>query len=282
MKNFLVILLTMTVCFVGNAQINTPSASPSAKIEQMIGLTEVHVEYSRPSMKGRTIFSADGLVPYGKLWRTGANQATKITFTDDVMVEGASLPAGSYAVLTIPTASQWIVNFYKHDSGSWSSYVEKTPDAAVKVKPNMLPMDIETFHIGIGDLTADTGILEFLWERTMVGVKIKVAVDERVMADIDKVLAGPTANDYYAAGNYYHTAGKDLNKALEYVQKATKVDKPKFWQVRRESLILADLGRVDEAVKAAKKSLDLAKIAGNDDYIKMNTNSINQWTSMNK
>jgi len=272
----------MTVCFVGNAQINTPSASPSAKIEQMIGLTEVHVEYSRPSMKGRTIFSADGLVPYGKLWRTGANQATKITFTDDVMVEGASLPAGSYAILTIPTASQWIVNFYKHDSGSWSSYVEKTPDAAVKVKPNKLPMDIETFHIGIGDLTSDTGILEFLWERTWVGVKIKVAVDERVMADIDKVLAGPTANDYYAAGNYYHTAGKDLNKALEYVQKATKVDKPKFWQVRRESLILADLGRVDEAVKAAKKSLDLAKIAGNDDYIKMNTNSINQWTSMQK
>jgi hypothetical protein len=282
MKNFLFVLLTMSVCFVSNAQIKTPSASPSAKIMQTIGLTDVTVEYSRPSMKGRTIFSADGLVPFGKMWRTGANQATKITFSDDVMVGGVSVPAGSYAVLTIPTATQWTINFYKHESTSWSSYTEKTPDAAVKVKPQMLPMDIETYTVAVSDLTMDSGTLEMMWERTKVGVKVTASVDERVMADIDKVLAGPTANDYYAAGNYLHTSGKDLEKALMYVQKATNVDKPKFWQVRRESLILADMGKVDEAVRAAKKSLDLAKAAGNDDYVKMNQNSINKWTSMNK
>jgi tetratricopeptide (TPR) repeat protein len=112
----------------------------------------------------------------------------------------------------------------------------------------------------------------------IVPVKITADSDKTVMASIEKVLAGPSGNDYFNAASYMHDSGKDLNKALEYVRKATQVASPAFWQVRRESLILADLGRKAEAIEAAKKSLELAKVANNMDYVRMNEKSIAEWT----
>ncbi|MFK7935245.1 MAG: DUF2911 domain-containing protein [Saprospiraceae bacterium] len=261
------------------AQIKTPSASPSAKFTTTVGLTDVAVEYSRPSMKGRTIFAADGLVPFGKVWRTGANSATKVTFADDVKVAGQDVKAGSYAVLTKPMAGEWTVMFFPYEKGSWSSYVEKTPAVTVQAKTKNLGASMETFLINVGKVTDKSAHIQFIWDDVMASVPMSVMVDERVMASIEKTLSGPTGGDYYNAGTYYHTAGKDLNQALTYVQKATKVAEPKFWQVRREALILADLGRTKEAVAAANLSKDLAMKAGNDDYVRMNEASIKEWTA---
>ena len=272
----LVTLFTAT----SNAQIQTPSPSPSASFTQQIGLSEVTVEYSRPSVKGRTIFADSGLVPYGKVWRTGANAATKITFGADVMVDGKELKKGSYAILTTPTASTWTVDFHAYESGNWGSYSDKTPAASVTASSTVLPFSVESFFITIADLTDDSGKLEFLWADKIVAVPLKFEVESKVMAAIEKTLAGPSAGDYYAAGNYLFSIEKDLDKALMYVQKATKVDKPRFWQVRREALILSKLGKTKEAITAAKLSKELAVEAGNDDYVKMNDESIAEWVKM--
>lgn len=270
-------LLLMAITYLSSAQITTPSASPGATFTQAVGLAEVKVEYSRPNAKGRQVFGANGLVPNDAFWRTGANSATKITFSSEVMVEGAKLNAGSYAILTKPGSSSWMVNFYPHEGTDWTAYQSKTPAASVKVNPMDLPFAIETFSIFIGDVTATGATLQIIWDTKLVPVSITVDTDTRVMASIERVMAGPSNNDYFTAGSYYHDAGKDLEKALMYVQKATKSN-PAFWQLRKESLILADLKRYPEAIETAKKSLALATEAKNNDYIKMNNDSIKEWS----
>lgn len=273
--------LTLLICALAATsamgQITTPAPSPKATVTQEFGIGEINLEYSRPSKKGRDIFGTNALVPYDKIWRTGANQAAKITFSDDVMVEGKSLKAGSYAILTKPGQSQWAVHFYAYEGGNWSSYVEKDPSAAVMVKPVKLQMSFETFTIMFGNLTSSSATMGIMWDDTYVPVKLSTDVDAKVMASIDRTLNGPTPGDYYAAGVYYLNAGKDLNKALEYVQKQTRTGEPRFWQLRQESLILAELGRYKEAMKVAEQSLALAQKAGNDDYVKMNKDSMAMW-----
>ncbi len=283
MKRQFIVLLSLVVflatAYSVNAQINTPRPSPTAELTQEVGLTKVTINYSRPGVKGRTIFAADGLVPFGKLWRFGANSATKISFSDDVKIAGNELKAGAYAILATPGAEKWTFNFYTYESGNWGSYVEKDPAVSVSAKAYQLPegVHVETFSLDINNIKNTSATLDMVWAGTYVAVPIEVFVDERVEKDIARVLAGPSAGDYYAAASYYHEAGKDLNKALEWIQKATHVENPRFWQVRREALILADLERFDEAVKAAKKSLELAQKAGNDDYVAMNKKSIAEW-----
>ncbi len=282
MKNLFATLFMISVLALSvNAQIRTPAASPFCKMTQTVGLTDITVEYSRPSMKDRTIFASNGLVPYGKVWRTGANSVTKITFSDDVKVGGKELEKGSYALLTVPGSSQWTIQLYKHESTNWGSYVEKDPDAKVTVEAlNMGDIKVETFMIDINNIRNNSASLNFIWESTFVAVPVEVEVDSKVTADIKRVMAGPSGNDYFAAATYYHEAGKDLKQALAWIQKATSVENPRFWQVRREALILADLGKHKEAIAVAKKSMVLAKEAGNDDYVKMNEKSIAEW--MNK
>lgn len=257
------------------AQISTPSASPGAKLETTVGLTDVHVEYSRPQMKGRTIFAADGLVPFGEVWRTGANQATKITFGDDVMVGGNEVPAGSYAVLSKPMADMWEVMFFPYESGSWNSYTEKTPAVTVKAKSMKTGMKCEAFTIDVQNYTMDGADIVMMWANTMVAVPVKTKVKEAVMAEIDRVMAGPSMNDYYNAASFVNDNG-DKKVALEYINKAVEMggDSPRFWMVRRQGLILADLGMKKEAMAAFTKSMELAKAAGNMDYVRMNEKSL--------
>jgi len=169
------------------AQIQTPAPSPKATITQQFGLSEITVEYSRPSAKGRTIFAADGLVPHGKLWRTGANQATKITFGDDVTVGGKALSAGSYAVLTTPSATSWDIHFFNYDKSSWSSYRDASPAVTITANTNAFPGHVETFLILIADITAETAKLEFVWDKTIVAVDIKSEVKSKVMAQIQRM-----------------------------------------------------------------------------------------------
>jgi len=281
MKKLLSVLfafVAISLVYTAEAQVMTPSPSPSSKVEQIVGLTEVHIEYSRPSVKGRTIFG--DLVPYGKMWRTGANSATKITFSKDVTINGKDLKAGSYAIFTTPSAASWAIHFFKHTTNSSGGYGDATPALTVKATPEKTGMNVESFLINVDNLRDNSATLSFVWANTRASVKLGVHTEKEAMASIEKTLAGPTSGDYYAAGTYLSSTGKDLDKALMYIQKATKGDSPKFWQVKNEAEVLAKLGRYPEATKAAKQSLALATEAGNADYVKMNKDNIAKWAKM--
>lgn len=285
MKKLIFTLLTLTVlAFTVNAQINTPSASPTATLEQTVGLTDVTIVYSRPSMKDRAIFAKDGLVPFGQLWRTGANSATKVTFGDDVKLGGKDLKKGSYAILTKPAADAWEFMVYTYEKGSWSSYKTQTPTATFTAKTMKSNRAMETFTIDINNARDESADIEFSWENTYVSVPLTVDADSKVMIDIENAMAGTTAGEYYNAGSYYHKAGKDINKAYEWVHKSNEMSaaKPKYWQLRREALILADMNRMGDAIKVATESKELAMKADNKDYVKMNEDSIAEWTAKAK
>lgn len=282
MKKLITLLMVFAVTFTVNAQIETPQPSPSQKMEQKVGLTDVTVEYSRPSMKGRTVFG--NLVPYGKLWRTGANQNTMVTFSTDVLIGGKTVKAGSYAIFTTPNKDNWEVVFYS-DTNNWGTpqnWDESKVAAKVTAEVYDIPMDIETFTISFDDLTNDSAVLGIMWEKVYVGVKIEVPTDKKVSAAIEKVMNGPSADDYYAAARYYLESGKDINQAVVWMDKAIEMtkDNPRFWWLRQQSLIKAKAGDKKGAIKAAKASLEGAEKAGNADYIKMNKDSLKEWGAM--
>jgi len=259
-------------------QIKTPASSSSCKTTQVIGLTDFTVEYSRPSVKGRSIFANDGLVKLGQLWRLGANRVTKMSFSTDVALNGSALEAGDYAVLATPTASEWTFHFYTYDSGSWSSYKELDPVLSVSSPTYPMGEKVETFMITPDEHTDSGANIYFLWDKTMVALGVTTEVDGTVMKNIETVMNGPSANDMYQAATYYHKNGKDLKQALTWITKATAGDSPRFWQVRRKALILADLGKTKDAISAAKLSQELAQEAGNMEYVEMNKKSIMEWS----
>ena len=281
MKKILLFVSVALVSFSMEAQINTPAASPSSTLKQTVGLTDVTIEYSRPSMRGRTIFG--DLVPYGKIWRTGANKNTTIDFSTDVTIDGQELKAGSYAVFATPGESSWDIVFYS-DTNNWGT-PQNWDDSKVAAKSTAevysIPDNIETFTITIDDLKNDGATLGIMWEKTYVGVKFEVPTDAAVMQNIAKVLDGPSGDDYYAAAVYYSSTGKDINKAKEWMDKAMAMTKePAFWQLRQQSLILAKAGDKKAAIATAKKSLAAAEAAGNADYVKMNKDSLKEWGAM--
>lgn len=280
MKKLFLLVCVALVSVGGYAQIQTPAPSPFQKIEQKVGLTDVTLEYSRPAMRGRVIF--DGLVPYGKIWRTGANANTKITFSDEVTIGGKTLKAGSYAIYTKPNAENWEVMFYS-DANNWGTPQEwDDTKVAVTVKAQVypMPMNIESFTMSFDDITNDSAVLGILWEKTYVGVPMKFNTDKKVAASIDQVMSGPGANDYYAAAVYYLESGKDINKAKTWIDKAVELRTDAFWYFRQQSLIYAKSGDKKGAIKAAQKSLEMAKAAGNDDYVALNQKSLKEWGAM--
>lgn len=281
MRKIIVLLSFLVVSYGSQAQITTPQPSPTAKLEQKIGLTDVTLDYSRPSMRGRSIFG--NLVPYDEVWRTGANANTVITFSDDVKVGGKALKKGSYAIFTKPGRQNWEVIFYT-DTNNWgapqqwdNSKVAATVSAAVMP----IPFEVETFTIDFNNLTNNGANMEFYWERTYVAVPLEVPTREKALASIEKTMAGPSANDYFAAAVYHLQEKKDLNKAKMWIDKALEMreDKP-FWMLRQKSLIYAALGDKKGAVKAAKESLAAAEKAGNADYVKLNKDSLKEWGAM--
>ncbi|MGB5436754.1 MAG: DUF2911 domain-containing protein [Maribacter sp.] len=281
MKKLVFLVSVFLVSMTMEAQITTPQPSPSSTLKQTVGLTDVTIEYSRPSMRGRTIFG--DLVPYDKLWRTGANKNTTIEFSTDVTIDGQELKAGSYAIFTKPGASSWEIIFYS-DTNNWGT-PQKWDDSKVAAKTNAevqaMPMDVESFMIVIDELSNDSATLGILWEKTYVGVKFEVPTDATVVESITKVLDGPGGNDYYAAAVYYASTGKDINKAKEWMDKAMAMTKePAYWQLRQQSLIQAKAGDKKGAIATAKKSLAGAEAAGNMDYVKMNKDSLKEWGAM--
>jgi hypothetical protein len=263
------------------AQIQTPAPSPAAKVEQKIGLVDVTVEYSRPSKKGRVIFG--DLVPYDQVWRTGANAATKITFSDDVIFGGAEVKKGSYALMTKPGMKTWSVMLYPHNSTSFSSYLESEV-VPITITTESIQMaegiDVQSFMMGFDNLTNHGGDLYMLWEKTFVPVSIKVGTDKAVEASISKVMGGPSAQDYFAAANYYYTEKKDMKQALDWINISIAKGNEKYWVLRTKSLIQAELGDKKGAIETANKSLEMATKEDDTAYIKMNTESIAEWKKM--
>jgi len=285
MKNltwtFAMIALLCCTLIDAQAQIRTPQPSPTVKFEQPVGLTTVTLEYSRPSVKDRTVFGEEGLVRYGEIWRTGANSATKITFSSDVKVGGEELEAGAYAILTMPGEKKWDVMFYPFESAGFGSYVEKDPVAKVEVMAQKTGRKVESFTIDINNLRNESATIDMMWDNVLVSIPMEVNTDEAVMANINRVMGGPSTGDYYAAASYYLAADKDMNQALTWIKKAN-ADNPQYWMMRTEALIQANLGNYSDAIAAAEKSKAMAEKAGNMDYVRMNDKSIAEWKSKAK
>ena len=260
-------------------KITTPQPSPKATVEQRVGLTDISVEYSRPGVKGRAIFG--DLVPFGKTWRTGANSNTKVTFSSDVSIDGQTLNAGSYGLYTVPNENSWEVMFYSEsdNSGVPRDWDDTKVVAKTSVEVYSMPMNVETFTITFDDVSGTSATLGILWEKTYVGIKFEVPTDKLVSETIDAVMAAsPEAGDYYNAAIYYRQQDLDIKKANEWMEKAMSLtEKPAFWQLRQQSLIYAKMGDTEKAIAVAEKSLELSKAAGNEAYIKMNTQSLAEW-----
>ena len=279
MKKILITLMA-ALPILGMAQIDMPKPSPLSTVTQTVGLTDASITYSRPSAKGRTVFG--DLVPYGEMWRTGANASTKIKFSDDVKIEGQDVPAGEYALYTIPGKDVWTIIIHKNTS-YWGTGDDKykiaEDQARFTVKPMTYPVKIETLTFGFTDLKNDEAYIELLWENTQVRFKVVSEVDKKVMADINNKMKGVTASTYYQSAQYYYENDKDLTQALVWVNKAIESGE-KFWIVKLKSMILAKQGNYAEDIKAAERSKALALEAKNNDYVRMNDKNIEEWTKL--
>ena len=275
----LLLLFTVNLSF---SQINTPRVSPASEVEQMVGLTEIEIEYSRPSMRGREVFG--NLVPFGKVWRTGADNSTKISFDTDVIISGKTIQSGTYSIFSVPNKESWEIIFYS-DVELWGVPRDWSENKIVfssmfDVKKLKKSNTVETFTISFNDLTNNDVNMSISWENTSVDIKIEVPTRSMVESDINKVLSdNPKSSDYYAAAVFYRQENINLDKALEWMNKAIEMNEsPRFWQYRQQSLIMAANDKFADAVDAAKKSLNLAIEADNQDYIKMNRESIAEWS----
>jgi hypothetical protein len=283
MKKLLLVFAVFAMAFNVNAQLETPQPSPLSKLEQKVGLTDVTVEYSRPGVKGRIIFG--DLEPWGTVWRTGANKNTIITFSDDVTIAGQEVKAGSYSIFTkLNSATQWDVMFYS-DTENWGTprnWDDSKVVATAKVDVMEVPFSVETFSIDINNITNNGGTIDMIWEKSYVGIPFTVPTDKTVSSTIDKLMAGPSADDYYASARYYLEADKDIKTAVKWIDMAIEMtkDEPRFWWLRQQSLIHAKAGNKDKAIAAAKASMAGAKEAKNENYVKMNMDSLKEWGAM--
>ncbi|MDO9260808.1 MAG: DUF2911 domain-containing protein [Flavobacteriaceae bacterium] len=271
------LLISIGFSFLTHAQIETPMVSPLSKIEQKIGITDVTVEYSRPSMRGRTVFG--NIVPFGEIWRTGANVNTKITFSDDVKINGKVVKKGTYALYTIPNKTTWEIIFYQKNDNwgnpkTWDATLE-TLRFTVDVQP--LSSSVETFSIGFSNLQNEEANLDLTWENTLVSFKIWVPTNEKVEKRIQQVMAGPTTRDYILAARFYLEQEKELATALIYIDKALVSNPENYGNLRTKALILWKLDHKKEAKIWMQQSLELAKKDQSAEYIKLNEVSLKAW-----
>ena len=219
------------------------------------------------------------MVPFDAMWRTGANQNSMITFSDDVLIAGTMVKAGTYAIFTKPGAVNWEVYFY-NDTQNWGTpkqWDDAKVVAKVVAKTYQMPSSVETFTMAINDIKIDGATLAIIWDKTCVSIDFKVMTDKMVSASIDKVMGGPSAADYYSAAVYFLEADKDINQAKTWIDAAVALNNRAYWYKRQQSLIYAKSGDIKGAIKAAKASLAQAKEAGNMDYVALNKKSLKQW-----
>lgn len=272
------ILCLMAISFLNAEGLNTPAPSPSATVTQIVGLTEVTVSYSRPGVKGREIFG--GLTPFDELWRTGANKSTTVKFSDDVKLEGNHVPAGEYALFTIPGEKEWTVIISKSIGSGSSDYKKEDDVARFTVASKKLPESVERFTIELADMTNESANFVLRWAKTQVSFGMMVDTDSKVMAQIDEIMKNRDLKDpeaYHSAADYYFSTGKDLKKALTWSSKAVELKPEAFWMIRLKSQIQAKMGDYKAAVKTAELSMKEAQKANYQPYIKMNQEAIAEW-----
>lgn len=276
MKKLFVLSLSAILFSSAEAQIKAPQPSPVCKISQAVGLTDIAIEYSRPSAKARKVFG--GLVPFNELWRTGANASTKLTFSENVKIAGNDLPKGTYALYTIPSEKEWTIILHKNVT-HWGvdDYKQEEDAFRFTVKPTMTSNNVETFTMQLDNLKNNACDIDLSWENTTVAIPVTFGTDEAMVAGIKKALDGPSAGDYYTAARYYHEENKDPKQALEWVTKSLEKGGDKFWILRLKALLQAKIGDFTGAIATAEKSTELSKKEGNADYQRMNDASVKEW-----
>jgi len=254
-------------------KVDFPAASPVCTLKQHVGLTDIEIVYSRPGVKGRPIFG--GLVPYGQVWRTGANNATKITFSTPVKLNGAEIPAGTYALFTIPGETEWTIIINK-GAAQWGAFQYNETNDLVRVKatPLKLAEPVETFTIEINDIRDESATLNLTWEKTRVPVKLEVELVSKLVPQIEAVMsAAEGRKPYYQAALFYYDHGQDLQKASKWVDAAI-AEREAYYIVNLKARILAKLGDKEGAIAAAKRSTELAIKAKDTGYVKLNEDLI--------
>jgi hypothetical protein len=271
---FLAMFAAGTLSTVKAQGLKMPQASSAQSLTQEFGLGKITLAYSRPNTKGRKIFGA--LEPYGQVWRTGANSATVITFTDEVSLEGNKVPAGEYALFTIPDANQWTIILNK-TTKQWGAYEYKQADDVLrfKVKSTKTAQPVETFTMQFANVMPTSADLQLMWERTAINLHLTTDIDSRIMAGIEQAMKGDK-KPYFAAAQYYYENGKDLNKALEWVTEAEKTNPKatyyKYWKAR----IQLKKGDKAAAIATAQEGARLAREEKNDEYVRLNEGVIKQ------
>jgi hypothetical protein len=254
-------------------KVEFPAASPACTLKQHVGLTDIEIDYSRPSVKGRDIFG--GLVPYGQVWRTGANQATKIIFSTPVKLNGTEVPAGTYALMSIPGKDEWTIIINK-GAEQWGAYKydEKADVARIKATPIKIDRSIDTLAIDIGEIKDDSSVLKIVWDKTIVPVKLEVNYVDKLTSEIEAVMASDEKKKpYFQAAQFYYNHGLDLKKAKTWVDAAV-AERDAHFVVYLKAEILAKLGDKEGAIAAAKHSSELAEKANDPGYVKLNADLI--------
>ncbi|MBL7896504.1 MAG: DUF2911 domain-containing protein [Bacteroidia bacterium] len=250
-----------------NAQLKTPAPSPLQTLKQAFALSDITIEYSRPSAKGRVVYG--DVVPFGKVWRTGANSSTKITFGEDVKVEGMDLKAGTYALYSVPNKDSWDLMFYKDLTlgGDVANYKKENEVLKITVKPSALTEKVETFAINVAEMTANTAAIELVWEKTRVAFKVTAEIDSKIMKTIENTIIKDN-RPYFAAASYYYENDKDLKLAGEWVDKAIANNPKAYWVVLLKAKIQYKAKDLKGAAVTAEQAKTLAAADQDDAYVK--------------
>ncbi len=268
-----------TVASAQSHKLEFPAASPAGSVSQRVGLTDIKIDYNRPGAKGRVIFG--GLVPFGHVWRTGANTATKISFSTPVKLNGTEIPAGTYELFTIPDQNEWTVIIHKNMS-QWGAYAydAKNDVARIKSTPVALATPLETLDISLNDLRDESATLNISWEKVRVPVALTVDAKSTLVPQIEAVMAsGGEKLPYFDAAMYYFENNIDLKKAVAWMDAGIAANPGAFYMVYRKALILEKMGDKAGAIATAQQSLEAARKqsgAIRDEYVSLNETLINR------
>ena len=271
-KKFSLSLMALAMAFISQAQtVKVPAPSPLQTLKQNFALSEITIEYSRPSARGRAVYG--DVVPFGKVWRTGANGSTKITFGEDVKVEGKAVKAGTYALYSIPGKDSFTFMLYKDLKlgGDVANYSAENELIRFAVKSSKVTEKVETFTMNVSDITASSSNIELTWENTRVAFNVTADIDASIMASIDKAL-NKDNKPYYQAASYYYDNNKDMKLALEWVNKAVEQNPKAYWVVLLKAKIELKLKDKAAAKASAEKVIEMAKADKDDAYIKNGEN----------